>query len=378
MISMKLGWIVLEGMLLGCFLYFGSSAALAIAVGMILVPLFCIPIHLYVRKKTSISLTAQPNLKKGDSGVFTVKLTNGTMFPVLLLQYRIRIENQLNCEHQILNVYTWLPPKKEQVITLNAGSGYCGRMKLSVEKVFMCDCFGIIRIPCKTNAFGYMTVQPDTFELRIHMLSNIMSTDDSEVYSQERAGYDMTETYQIREYIPGDSPRQVHWKLSNKFGRLIVREPALPIVQNVLVFWERTGETNDLRCIDAQAEILVSLCKALADHSIQFTIGWNDTDHNVCILHEIQDMDELVGIIPRLLRATGKKEGISGAELLIQTSSHALCGHMVYVAMHPQEGAEELQQYGHVTMLLGDETSFADARNFDAMHYKEQLSQIEL
>ena len=40
MIFMKLSWLVLEGLLIWFFLYFGSGPALALAVLMLLVPLF--------------------------------------------------------------------------------------------------------------------------------------------------------------------------------------------------------------------------------------------------------------------------------------------------------------------------------------------------
>lgn len=378
MFGAKLGWLVLEGILLGYFLYFGSSAAFSLALVMVLIPLCSIPVNLYVRKNLIMSVTAQPNLKKGDSGSFTLTLKNPTLFPVLRLVYQIRTENQLNRQHQVFLMQTWIAPKKERQIILQAGSHYCGRLKISTAKVLAYDCFGLWGIRCKLDVSGYMTVQPDTYEPTVTLIPNANSPEESDVYSQERSGNDLTETYQIREYVPGDSPRQVHWKLSNKFDRLIVRDPALPIIRNVLVFWERTGESDDLTAIDAQAEIIVSLCKSLLDQSIQFTIGWNDTDRNLCILHEIRDMEELVGIIPRLMRATGCKEGVSGAELLLQTGGHALCGHMVYLAMEPQQGAGELCRYGQVTMLLGGEISMAGARMFDPVNYKEQLSQIEL
>lgn len=378
MIGMKLGWLLLEVILLGYVLYFGSSIALGFALVMILIPICSIPVNLYVRKRISLTVTAQPNLKKGDSGEFVLRIDNPTIIPVFFLRCQIRIQNQLNKEVQILRIHTWLPPKRVQKVGLQTGSEYCGRLKVAIEKTAVCDCFGVFGIRCRMDASAYMTVQPDTFEPEIMLTVNADSNEDSDVYSQERPGTDMTETYQIREYVPGDSPRQIHWKLSGKFDRLIVRDSSLPIVRNILVFWERTGENGDCEMIDAQAEIIVSLCKALLEQSMQFTLGWNDTDRNLCVLHEICNTEELIGILPKLMRATGKKEGYSGAELLLQTGGHALCGHMIYLAEKPQSGAEELRRYGHVTMLTGSETSIAGAKVFDSVRYKEQLSQIEL
>ena len=378
MIAKRIGWLVLEVILMGFFLYFGSSAAFALAVVMVLIPLATLPVSLYLRNKIKISISADMNIRKGGRGKVTVTLENTAIFPVFEMMCIIRTENQLNRETHHFPGVTWMPPKGKQEICIETGSDYCGRIKITASKVVMYDCFGLLGIGCKTDASAYMTVQPDTFEMEVSLLPDSGSIDDSDVYSEEKPGNDMTETYQIREYVPGDSMRQIHWKLSNKFDRLIVRDPALPVIQNVLVFWERTGESGDPDILDAQAEIIVSLCKSLLDNSIKFTVGWNDTDRNLCILHEISNTDELVGIVPRLMRATGCGDGICGTELLMQTGEHALCSHMVYLAENPGQGVSELHRYGHVTMLLGGGSQMAGAKPFDAVNYKEQLSYIDL
>ena len=257
-------------------------------------------------------------------------------------------------------------------------SEYCGRLRVWVPQVVLYDCFGIFGIRCKCDAVTHATVQAETFEPAVVLVPNPSSIDDSESYSQERPGSDLTETFQLREYVPGDSPRQIHWKLTNKFDKLIVRDPGLPISKNVLVFWERTGESNDPARIDAQAEVVISLCRSLADMGIQFTVGWNDTDRNLCITHRIREMDEFVGIIPRLLRATGAKDGASGAGLLVQTKPEELCAHMVYIAETPQSEVAEMQRCGHVTMLLCGDTVPDGAVTFNKTDYIRQLTEIEI
>lgn len=378
MVPSKLCWLGLQGILLVFSLWFGSSIALGLAMVLLILPLGSLPVNLYVRNKLQVSFSADTNLRKGTAGELTIQFVNPTRFPVMLVHSKIFTENQLNRQKQKMSVTTWLPSKKEQCVTLGIGSGYSGRLRIAIPSVTLYDCFGLIGIHCKTNAVYHVTVQPDTFavQLTLHQMTN--SLHESDLYSQERPGPDLTETFQIREYVPGDSIRQVHWKLSNKLDKIIVRDSALPVVQNVLVFWERTGESGDAACIDAQAEVIVSLCKALLEQSIQFTVGWNDTDRNLCVLHEIRSMDELVGIVPRILRATGTREGVSGVELLLQTGAHALCAHMVYVAETPQQGIAELERYGCVTKLLCGAVSTEDAIVFTTNDYVQQVSQIDL
>lgn len=51
---------------------------------------------------------------------------------------------------------------------------------------------------------------------------------DSDTSSPDRRGSDLTEPFRLREYAPGDSLRQIHWKLSSKLDRLVIREPGMP------------------------------------------------------------------------------------------------------------------------------------------------------
>ena len=378
MISMKIGWLMLFVIFMIAAFYSGSALALSLALLLIILPLCSLLMNLLVRNKIEVSLKASVNLRKGQQGDVSLTFENSSVLPVLCIKVNITFENQLNRETDQMILYTWLPPKGKKEIIVSVGSSYCGRIRIDVQEIGLYDCFGLIPIPCRCKKTVYTTVQPDTFEINLSLIPGQNSIEDSDTYSQERPGSDMTETFQIREYVPGDSPRQIHWKLTNKFDKLIVRDPALPITRNVLVFWERSGESGDFNKIDAQAETIVSVGKALLEQSIQFTIGWNDTDRNVCILHEISDMDQLTGVIPRLMRATGAKETVSGADLLLTTRADVLCGHMIYLAEEAQPELMEMKKYGRVTSLLCGGTEVEDSVLFDADHYRDQLSHIEV
>ena len=378
MIPLKLAWLALEVLLWWCFAWYGSSGALALALTLILVPVGTIPCSLVLRRQLRISVEAAMSQRKGDGAVVTLKLENPTMFPALRVRCDVAAQNQLNRQLRKCRVHTWVMPRKSQECRLQLDSQYCGRLRLWVPQVVLYDCFGLIGIRCSCDAVRHTTVQPETFEPVVTLVPSPSSAEDSEAYSQERPGADLTETFQIREYVPGDSPRQIHWKLTNKFDKLIVRDPGLPVAKNVLVFWERTGESGDPDRIDAQAELVVSLCRALVDQGIQFTVGWNDTDRNLCITHRIREMDELVGVIPRLLRATGTKDGVSGAGLLLQTRPEALCAHMVYIGENPQGEVLDMGRYGHVAMLLCGEEIPEGAVSFDPENYTRQLAEIAI
>ena len=353
MLARKISWLAAEISFAALWVRFGSGAALALALALLLIPLVSIPMNLYMRKKLHLKLTAEVNLSKGFDTEVLLELDNPTHFPVSLIPV-LTAENLLNG----MFVQEKLHFSGDQ-ITRSIQSQYCGRLRIAVEKARLYDCFGLIGIPLNSREACHITVLPDGFETNISLTDYMGDLAESELYSQFRAGSDLTETFQLREYIPGDSPRQIHWKLSGKLDRLIVRDPGLPIVQDVLLFWERTVPEETPASIDAQVEVIVSIGRACLQQDVQFRLGWNDTKENRCILHEIRELDDLIAVLPRLLSARGSVECDSGAALLMQTRPEALCRHMVYVANAPAPEVQDWHSYGRLTILTPDETNYA-------------------
>ena len=353
MLARKLCWLASELSLAALWVRFGSGVVLALALTLLLIPLVSIPINLYLRGKLRLELTAQPNLRKGCAAEVAVELRDHVWLPVNL-SCRLVVRNLLSgmvCRERLLF--------RGKRMVSQVKSAYCGRLRLTLEKARLYDCFGLIGIPLNCREKCHITVQPDGFETDITLMDELGGAAESEQYSQYRAGSDLTETFQLREYVPGDSPRQIHWKLSGKLDRLIVREPGLPIQQDVLLFWERTGAGETPRSADAQAETVVSIARELLEQDVRFRLGWNDAQENRCILHEIRELDDLIAVLPRLLSAAGGGcDCHAGGALLMQTRPDALCSHMVYVAAEPAPEALDWQRFGSLTVLTPDETNY--------------------
>lgn len=177
------------------------------------------------------------------------------------------------------------------------------------------------------------------------------------------------------EYRPGDSLRQMHWKLSGKLDRLVIREASLPVRRSVLLFWERTQKAVPEET-DAQADVVVTFCRSLLEAGVQFTIAWNDATEQRCVSQQIRSMDELIGLLPRLLSAR-ENEGLSGAELFLRSSGEAVLSHILYITGRVPEQAYLLGQFGRLTVLSCG-ASGDGAICFDCEHYAEQLAELEI
>ena len=162
------------------------------------------------------------------------------------------------------------------------------------------------------------TVLSDLLALRLNLPLRTGVSDDSDSYSQERPGYDFADTFQLREYVPGDSAKQIHWKLSSKLNRLVVRDPGLPLERSVLLLWERRAECETPRQASAMAELVVSLARELLRQGVRCQAAWNDAAGQDCALYELEDETALYDMLPKLLSAAASRGLESAAELYLR------------------------------------------------------------
>ena len=363
----KFVWLLLTLGLLVLTVQTASPIALGLAICMVVLPLMCLPLNLLAAKKLKLSTKMPVNLRKHQNGIIELTVQNPSPIPVCLVSCRVRLENQLNGEVQSMTLSCGVWPKKTQTVRATFGSPFCGRIRLTLDAVRLYDCFGLIGVKAKTDAHSASVVQPDTFPQNLLLSPSAARVEDAEDYSTERPGSDLSEIFQIRDYVPGDSPRQVHWKLSQKYGKLIVKDASLPITRSAALFWERAEKAPTNARTDAEAEIVVSLCRNLLAQSVQFTLCWNENGQ--LIRHLVRDLDELIALLPRLLTAR-PETGLSGAQLLLQTVPAGAYSHLIYVSGE-QPAGPNLQTLGHLTALVcGTDYSETD--------YMNQLSELTI
>ena len=363
----KFVWLLLMLGLLVLSVQTASPIALGLMICMVVLPLLCLPLNLLAAKKLKLTANMPVNLKKNCEGVVELTVQNPSSFPIFLCVCRIRLENQLNSEVRSMTLSCGVWPKRSQTVRATFGSPFCGRIRLTVDAVRLYDCFGLIGVRARTDAHAASVVQPDTFPQSLILTASSARVEEAEDYSTERPGSDLSEIFQIRDYVPGDSPRQVHWKLSQKYGKLIVKDASLPITRSAALFWERTEDAPTSARTDAEAEIVVSLCRNLLAQSVQFTLAWNESGQ--FIRHLVRDLDELIALLPRLLTAKAEP-GLSGAQLLLQTTPAGAYSHLIYISGElPAD--PNLQILGHLTALVC-------GTDFNETNYPDQLSELTI
>lgn len=133
-----------------------------------------------------------------------------------------------------------------QVCRLRPGDGlptqHCGALEVTPCRMWVCDYLGLLRLPVWKREAAVVLVQPRPVK--------VQPVPDVERYRsgswKPKAGGGYSENHELRLYRPGDQLRQVHWKLSAKTGKLILREPMEALRGRAVLTMELTGTPEQL------------------------------------------------------------------------------------------------------------------------------------
>ena len=284
--SVKLGYGIL--LLAALMLAIVSNAyhAFLLLTVVLLLPVFFLLYALYGRQCLRVKLAGEGYAyKKGEKIPLAVEIVNRGVFPIINAQISIRYTNRyLSYERDVMFVTSVLPGKT-QPTKFCLTSEHCGELHAAISAVTIFDPLGLFQ---KKVELGHNKQDTETSVIVLPSLNEEKTTPDlsfntvneiEEVYSLHKSGDDPSQVFDIREYRPGDRPRQIHWKLTLKQGELMVREFSQPIFNRVTIFIDFNVKSylkDVLSLVDNMLETALSLSCQLQRHYVQHTIAWFD------------------------------------------------------------------------------------------------------
>ena len=164
----------------------------------------------------------------GDS----VAITLGTsgFFPAPKIKGRVRVKHLLTGKLQKLPLGAELP------------TGHCGGLEIYSAGLWVCDYLGLFCLPVFGRDKKTLVVRPAPVPLE--------EPPDMSRYLvnawKPKPGGGYSENHELRLYRPGDNLHQVHWKLTAKTGKMILREPMEAIRGLSKVTLELRGTPEEL------------------------------------------------------------------------------------------------------------------------------------
>lgn len=171
----------------------------------------------------------------------------------------------------------------------------CGETIFRCKQVRLWDVFGLFAIDCpkfpETRAIFY----PKPVHIHLVLSRAVTGSIHAEGFMQNRTGSDHSEIYNIRDYIPGDDIRSIHWKLSSKTDNLIVREASDPSHYNIALLPD-FGQSQQTTAVsytelNRAVALVIAVSKQLLRYGISFCLLIpSKTGLQICEIHSIREL----------------------------------------------------------------------------------------
>ena len=144
-------------------------------------------------------------------------------------------------------------------------TAHCGALNCRVRRSRVYDYLGMFYLPLKKPANFRIFIrpkpiapaaEPDLTQLLVNAW-------------RPKIGGGFAENHELRLYRPGDSLQQIHWKLTAKTGKLILREPMVADKNRMLLWLILQGDPDQL---DRKLGRLLWMSRFLLQHGLEHDI----------------------------------------------------------------------------------------------------------
>ena len=290
-----IAWLLLLGTAGSLYLFENNAGTLSVLLCAALPPLLGL-VFLAAGGKTAAEAVLPGTVEKGREITGKLSVQNGGWLPIPNLQISWTCRNE-HTGQTLSGTHTLsLGPRGRAELPFQAVFHQCGRVRFALTGAETGDLFGLFHRRLTLTGSWETTVLPELFAPEVRLLAVDMAAAESQNDSQTRPGGDPGEIFAIREYVPGDPVRQIHWKLSEKTGKTMLRQFGLPIVAPLLLIFDPAG--GDPTVTDALTEIVCSLIEALSAQGVAFDVAWTDGETGEAVVEPVltpEDAGPLMG-----------------------------------------------------------------------------------
>ena len=303
-------------------------------------------------RKTVIKLSVPRAAERKENFRGRLTLQNQTVWPVFGGKGQILWENLFTGEHGEIPLSFSLGCKETRTIEFEACSSWCGCVKVQFSSWKCNDFFHVFSVRRQAVAEGCTVIMPEKQNSDFSFLTREGFDMESFRYSGNRPGDDPGETYDIREYQPGDSIRQIHWKLSGKLDDIMIREKSFPVDDTVLILAEAFQAEREPRRAETVAEVLSAIIRDFMEKKIPCQVGIYDRNAGKFRQEKVRTEEDHEHILYSFLRyGSDGKTPVTVQEYLRNPGTQNYVNY-IYITGDPEDKeAELLKQKGEVTVI---------------------------
>ena len=299
MIIMKIFFAVLIVICIIFYIMYLWDFALVLLVTVSAIPVVMFITMLITKKNIDVEI-AVPNdtVMKNEDFPIQIKITNKSIFPVGKAETFIDYSNIFSCEANTFSLLMPVQARNTHDISFRISSKYCGIVKINCAYINIYDPLKIFRFRVGKNVHTEISVMPEGYDINGYISSSDRVNDESNTFSEYKAGDDPSEIFDLRGYNQGDKLNRIHWKLSSKRDEFIVKDYSLPVDIPCMIFLDLK-----LPIYDTLMETLVSISQFMLENERSHSIVYYNSMANNFIEKHITNIDLLTETLYEIIRS---------------------------------------------------------------------------
>ena len=227
----------------------------------------------------------------GQDAQFTLQSSSVSRLPVSCCRLHLLVCDAVGGTQQA----EWLTLAGTLCFSLRVDTRHAGQQTFRVDRARVYDALGLVSLPLQLPDACSIAVEPEPLEPA--ELPNLSQFQYRSYHPKPGGGF--SEIHDLREYRPGDSLHEIHWKLSAKTDKLIVREAEEPDRGLIILSFDFSGSRTQL---DSTLRQLLWLSGWLTDREVVHQIDWLDPDTLKPQTKQIRTPQDLQELLQALLQ----------------------------------------------------------------------------
>lgn len=316
MIRAWICWFVWLAFVLGVNIALNTAETALLLILSVFIPLVSILIYSFVSPHVQIAMAFPESIDKKQTAKGEIRIENRRIVPYLRMSFYLYGKNQITGETIKIPIKISVPPLGTTKLPIKIRDDFCGKIVFSVSPVKAYDAFLLLFRKKEVPVKGSVMVLPNWVSGQLPPVFAGETDIEATEYASDRAGIDRSEPFGYRSYLPGDSFKDIHWKLTQKLGHMMVREGGDPVAQSVVLLLDTSvgNHMPDYALRDSMIEAFVTLSRAFASQGVAHTVAWQDQARQEWISYEIRSEDDFGEVLPAILSASMERDDVSCLE----------------------------------------------------------------
>lgn len=252
-------------------------------------------------------------IERGLTKRICIKVTNYSAFPISFLKMNA-VCTLADGKKKKIRLNSFIKPHSSQDVCFDVMFNHCETIRINIKRIYIKDYFWLMEFGKKVDISTDVIVMPKIpMQDVLAKISMDMSCENDCLYSDEKAGDDPTEIFAIREYAPGDKIRNIHWKLSTKIDKIMVKDYGLPLYEKDVVVIDIFPFKEDKAkpVLNEIYDLLYGLVNVMTSRGFGLTVYYDSFSFKTLRIENEADIHNLF----QELYATKRTGDVSCAEL---------------------------------------------------------------